>query len=205
MKMAISLLMAATAVCQTLPQPPAPAVTLESGTTCTLHNDSSVPKTINDITFDKVKCSKHGGAVGNLYLIDGTGPEGFGVKGSHLLTSGGNKRFGNAWGNTFTAQLMPGPHTLPAAYAALVTTGMNVGTIGGTAVVTPNFGSASSGLMDLTFAAESGHIYTINAVVWVRFGQRSWCPIVFDVTDKANPRIVPNQTLVPTTAEAKAK
>jgi hypothetical protein len=208
MKIAIilfTLFTAVTAVCQTAPQTAAPSVTLRNGTTCTLLDDAPVPKTVSDIKLDNLKCNKHGGVVANLYLIDGTGPEGFGVKGSHVLTRGGNKRFGNAWGNAFTARLTAGPHTLKSGYAALVTNGMNVGGFGRALVVTPSFGSVFSAPLDLTFAAEADHTYTINAVVWVRNGQWDWTPIVFDATDKANPRIVPNQTVVPLTGEAKSK
>jgi hypothetical protein len=202
MKIAIMLFTAVTAVCQTTPQPVTPAAILQSGTTCILHEEAPIPETINDITLDNLKCNKHGGALANLYLIDGTGPEGFGLKGSHFGTGGGNKRFGNAWSNSFTAHLTAGPHTLTARYFALATDGMTVGSFGRSIYVTPTFGTATSEAMNLAFAAESGHTYTINAVVWVRFGKRSWSPIVFDVTDEPHPRIAPNQSVAATTAEA---
>jgi len=169
--------------------------TLHSGANCILREGAPVPRMLSDIALENLKCK--GSAIVNTYLIDGTGPQGFGLKGSNILTNGRGKRFESTWGGTFSVPITAGSHTLTAAYAALVTTGESVGSFGAGVYVTPNHRISTSQAMNLTFAAEPGHKYTINSVAWMQVGRQTWSPIVFDVTDEQNPRIVPNQTLVP--------
>lgn len=90
-----------------------------------------------------------------LYLIDEKGPEIFGQK------SGLGGAFNSKWSAKFRVSIAPGPHTLTLSAVQV---------LGATAVATDK--------QDVSFTAEAGHLYQVDAVI----DNDGWGPVITDIT-----------------------
>lgn len=104
-----------------------------------------------------------------LYEVDGTGPQDCGKK-----CRMGDDAFNSLWDSLFQVEIAPGRHLLTVSF-------LDVNGFSGQRLA---FGKRT-----VSFDAEAGHSYVIKSEL--NADRSAWRPIILDVTEKTNKRLIP--------------